>query len=276
MQTVYYRRWAPRKSPVRIEFPPDLLLEIRSETTQDHDRGYLFGVRRGSDVRVLAARRAPQPNDPALSGLEPVGIYVSRIRGEVFLTESDMEQIERLAGKIALVVAGARAGFFVREADGSMQTIRSYEEFLVPAASPRFEPLRRAPAPPPAGRHPWLPPPRPWRSIAAIAVLSTAPLLGFGYLQPLLPRPRIEVRLEETRGQLVVAWDRAAALDGGHLEIADRTGRTILLVPPGATSTTYAHHNADVEVVLSTRAGTGRAVWKAPRVYGRPFDRSVQ
>jgi hypothetical protein len=276
MQTLYYRRWAPRKSPVRIEFPPDLLLEIRSQTMQDHDRGYLFGARRGNDVRILAARRAPQMEDPGLTDLEPVGIYVSRVRGEVFLTDSDMEQIDRLDAKVALVLAGCRAGFFVREQDGSMQTVRSYEEFWVPEASPRPQPLKRAPAPPPAGRHPWLPPVRHGRRFAAAAVFVGAPVLAFGYLQPLLPRPRLEVRLRETEGQLVVEWSRSAALAGGHLEIADRSGRTVLLVPPGSTSTTYAHHNADVEVLLSTNEGTGRALWKAPHIYGRPFDQRAR
>jgi len=123
MQTVHYRRWAPQKSPVRIEFPPELLLDIRSETIQDHDRGYLFGVRQGNDVRALAARRAPQPDDPGLSGMEPLGMYISRIRGEVFLTDSDLEQLDRLDAKVALVVAGNRPVFsFARRTEPSRRS----------------------------------------------------------------------------------------------------------------------------------------------------------
>jgi hypothetical protein len=69
-----------------------------------------------------------------------------------------------------------------------------------------------------------------------------------------------------------VEWDRQSAEAGGRLEIADRSGRRVMAVPPGATSTTYTHHNGDVEVRLSTAGGTGVVKWKAPRIYGRPVD----
>jgi len=272
MQTVHYRRWAPQKSPVKIEFPPELLRDIRSETTQDHDRGYLFGVRRGNDVRALAARRAPQADDPGLSGMEPLGMYISRVRGEVFLTDSDLEQLERLDARIALVVAGDRAGFFVCEADGTVQAVRSHEEFWVADVSARPEALKRAPTTAAAGPHPWIPPMQPWKWAAAMLALVAGPLAGLGYLRPLLPQPPLHLTLRETNGQLVVEWDPQAAQAGGRLEIADRSGRNVLVVPPGSTSTTYAHHNGDVEIRLSTTGGTGTVLWKAPDIYGRPFD----
>jgi len=275
MQTVHYRRWAPQKSPVRIEFPPELLLDIRSETIQDHDRGYLFGVRRGNDVRALAARRAPQADDPGLSGMEPLGMYISRIRGEVFLTDSDLEQLERLDAKVALVVAGNRAGFFVCEADGTVQAVRSHEEFWVADVSARPEALKRAPTTAVPGRHPWIPPMRHWKWAAAILVVLAGPLAGLGYLGPRLPQPPLHLTLQETNGQLVVAWDPHAAPAGGRLEIADRSGRRVLEVPPGSTSTTYAHHNGDVEIRLSTPSGAGSVFWKAPGIYGRPFGQSA-
>lgn len=272
MQTMHYRRWAPQKSPVRIEFPPELLRQIRNETTQDHDRGYLFGIQSGDDVRALAARRAPQATDQDLSGMEFLGLYISRIRGEVFLTDSDLEQFERLNGKVALVVAGSRAGFFVREADGTIQAVRSHEEFWIADVSARPEALKRAPAGRGYGPHPWIPPVQPWKWAAAMLALMAAPMAGVGYLGPLLAQPPLHLTLQETNGQLVVEWDRQAARAGGRLEIADRSGRSVLVVPPGSTSTTYAHHNGDVEVRFSTAAGTGVALWKAPRIYGRPLD----
>jgi len=67
------------------------------------------------------------------AGLEPIGIYVLRVRGEVFLTERNLELFERTGALIALVVAGGRAGFFVRDFEGALQSIRSYEEFDVPS-----------------------------------------------------------------------------------------------------------------------------------------------
>jgi hypothetical protein len=272
MQTVHYRRWTPQKSPVRIEFPPALLREIRNETTQDHDRGYLFGIRRGDDVQVLAARRAPQSADPGLSGMEPLGLYISRFRGEVFLTDSDLEQFERLNAEVALVVAGSRAGFFVRELDGTVQAIRSHEEFWIADVSAVPKSLTRAPGPSPSGPHPWIPPMRPWKWAAAMLALLAGPVAGLGYLGPLLPQAPLHLTLRETNGQLVVEWDRQTAQAGGWLEIADRSGRSVLAVPPGSTSTTYVHHNGDVEVRFSTTGGTGTALWRAPRIYGRPFD----
>ena len=88
---------------------------------------------------------------------------------------------------------------------------------------------------------------------------------------PVLPQPRLHLDLRETDGQLVIGWDRQSQT-GGRLEIVDRTGRTVLAVPPGSTSTTYAHHSSDVEVRLSSGTRTGHALWTAPRIFNRPFD----
>lgn len=272
MQTMHYRRWAPQNSPVRIEFPPDLLREIRSETTQDHDRGYLFGVRRGDDVRALAARRAPLESDQGLSGMEPVGVYISRVRGEVFLTDSDVEQMERLDAKIALVVTGNRAGFFVRESDGTLQTVRSHEEFWVADATPRPQGLKRLSVSRVFGPHPWIPPIHPRRILLAVIALTAVPVVGFQYLSGLLQQPPLNLAVREMAGQLIVTWDQGATQSGARLEITDRMGRNVVVIPAGSTSTTYAHHNGDVEVRLSTEAGTGMALWKAPKIFSRPFD----
>ena len=146
MVTVQYRRWCPPQSPLRIEFPPQLLHDVRLESAQPPRRvalrwiprfnrvvnqssGLLFGVRHEDEVRVLTAR--------ASDGLSPVGTFVWRERGEVFLTDDDLADFEKHQGVLALVVAGGQAGFFVREADGSMQAIRSHEEFKVADAASR-------------------------------------------------------------------------------------------------------------------------------------------
>ena len=116
--------WAPPRSPVRIEYSTDILSEVLKASGSGDARGLLFGMRNAKDVWILAASR--------LSGAAPVGIFVARVRGEVFLTEADLEFFETQQADLALAVVGAKGGFFVREPDGSMQTIQSFEEFLVP------------------------------------------------------------------------------------------------------------------------------------------------
>src|SRR5678816_1950857 len=82
--TVHYRRWCPPKSPLRIEFPPELLRDVREEAAPpassiplrwrprfnreaNQSSGLLFGVKHDDEVRVLATR--------ADAGLDPVGIF---------------------------------------------------------------------------------------------------------------------------------------------------------------------------------------------------------
>src|SRR5512143_2547024 len=146
MLTVHYRRWCPPQSPLRIEFPPQLLHDIRKESAQPpraaplrwlprfkrvvtQSSGLLFGVQQEDEVRVLAAR--------ASDGMAPIGIFVCRERGEVFLTDDDLANFEKHQGVLALVMAGGQAGFFVRQSDGSVQAIRSHEEFNVADAASR-------------------------------------------------------------------------------------------------------------------------------------------
>ena len=147
MVTIHYRRWCPPQSPLRIEFPPELLHEIRLggdaqpprrlplrwiprlNRVVNQSSGLLFGVRHEDEVRVLTTRTS--------DGLLPLGTFVCRARGEVFLTDDDLANFEKHQGLLALVVAGGQAGFFVREPDGSVQAIRSHEEFKVADAASR-------------------------------------------------------------------------------------------------------------------------------------------
>lgn len=267
MLTVHYRRWSPPKSPVRVEFPAEVLHEIRAETCQDHDRGFLYGLRQHqNEVRVLAARRTPHADDPGLTGLVPVGIYISRVRGEVFLTDADLEHMEKHATALALVVAGSRAGFFAREPDGSLQAVRSYEEFSVIDAAHRSEPSRSGAAETErAVRHPALPPRSPGRWAATMMGLLVVPVAALAYLHPLLPQPPIELSLHEVSGQLVIAWNPRAVQRGGRLEIVDQGKRTVLPVSRGSSSATYAMAGGDVEVRLATDRNEGAARWSRAR-----------
>jgi hypothetical protein len=277
MVTVHYRQWYPPQSPLRIEFPPELLHEVRLESVApsgglplrwlprinrvvSQSRGLLFGVRHEDDVRVLAARADPSDSSP--EGLAPVGIFVCRARGEVFLTDDDLANFEKHNGILALVVAGGQAGFFVREADGSVQAIRSHEEFEVASAAAHPVSTGTAAAvqlPAPAPR--W----QAWKRGIACAGLLAIPAGGFAYLQPLLPRLPIALALREEAGQMVIGWNAGALAEGGRLEIRDGSERTILMLQAGTSSATYGLQSSDVEVRLTTDTRMGGAHWEAAR-----------
>jgi hypothetical protein len=277
MVTVHYRRWCPPQSPLRIEFPPELLHDVRLEAAQRERRlplrwiprlnravtqssGLLFGTRRDDEVRILAIRAA--------ENLEPVGTFVCRERGEVFLTDDDLASFERHHAALALVVAGGKAGFFVRESDGSVQAIRSHEEFRVADAAPRAVPPRTdlpadSATPPP--REWWQVRLR-WKRIGACVAMLLLPAAGaFAYLRPLLPYMPIALTMRDEAGQLVIGWNARALPAGSRLEIQDGSERTILMLPANASSATYGRQGNDVQVRLSTDIRTGGAHWQAAR-----------
>ena len=282
MVTVHYRRWCPPQSPLRIEFPPELLHDVRLEGAQPPRRlplrwiprlnrvvnqssGLLFGVRHDDEVRVLTARADQSDSTPG--GLSPVGTFVCRERGEVFLTDDDLANFESHQGVLALVVAGGRAGFFVREPDGSVQAIRSHEEFKVADAASRPASGRTNAAvelPAPAPRS-WWQARLAWKRVAACAAFLVVPVGAFAYLQPLLPHMPIALAIREEAGQLVIGWNAGALAQGSRLEIQDGSERTILMLPANASSATYGPQGDDVEVRLSTDTRMGGAHWEAAR-----------
>jgi len=127
--------------------------------------GVLYGTRDGRTVSVLAMRpmscehaRGPafllsdkdrvtlneqilrDKEDPQLEGLISVGWFLSHTRSEIALTESDQEIYSIFfpaPWQVTLVIrpgrgGSMRAGFFVREADGTVKTEPSYLEFNFP------------------------------------------------------------------------------------------------------------------------------------------------
>ncbi|MFM2124233.1 MAG: hypothetical protein RL328_684 [Acidobacteriota bacterium] len=267
MRTILYRRWAPAASPVKIEFPSDVLHEIRAQRHSDHDRGYLFGRRQGSEVRVLAAIRAPQKDDARLQWMEPLGIYVSRVRGEIFLTDGDLEMLQRFPEGIALVLAGTRGGFFPREADGSIQAVRSHEEFLIAEAAPQPEAPQALSVPSMARwlRHPAIPPLRPWQWVLTAAATLALPVGAATFLQPRIERPHLDLSMREANGQLVMSWDPQALDAGGRLEIDDGQERTVIALAAYVSGVTYEARSGDVDVRLTTPTHSGVVRWKSGR-----------
>jgi hypothetical protein len=264
MQTVPYRRWSPPQSILRIEFPPNLLSSIPTQSAA-RGTGLLYGWRNGSDARILAVRAWPddrpvpapeQEHDPLLASLHAIGIFVYRSRGEVFLTEKDLALFEKRRAHLALVIAGGRAGFFIKEADGTFRTIRSYEEF--PTAGERLAGLdaqrRLAPAARPAPRRrstiAWS-----WAA-AVVTALLAIPFAGLAYFTPLLPAAAIALAVHEREGQLVATWNARAISRGAQLEIRDGAQHTVVPLEAGQSSATYFVRDGDLEVSIETSHGS--------------------
>jgi hypothetical protein len=127
--------------------------------------GLLYGVREAQTVRIMAIRPSvcehsngpafrfserdrsalreqirQDQEDPRLEGLVCVGWYVSHTRTEITLTEFDQEIFSAFFAQpwqVTLVVrpsrgGNMRAGFFVREPDGTVNASRSHLEFTFP------------------------------------------------------------------------------------------------------------------------------------------------
>lgn len=209
----YLCQWSPLKSSVRIEYPRDFPRTLTSANEQVDVFGTLYGTREAGVVRVVAVR--PKAH------LEPVGVFAARVRGEVFLTEDDLERLETLdnSGAIALVIAGDTAGFFVREPDGSMQTIQSYQEF----------PIRDIARKPVRASRPWVP-----LTVAAAAAMT------------ILAWPSHAYSVHEDSGQLRISLRLKD--QGTQLEIIDGKERRVIQITPSLTSVIYTPHTHDVRV----------------------------
>ena len=134
------------------------------EIACEHARGPTFHLSE-NDRAALTAQLARGKEDMRLEGLLAVGWFLSHTRSDVTLQQSDLDTYNTFfpePWQVTMVVhpgrAGAmRAGFFVREPDGTVKGERSYLEFNFPdrLALDRA-PRERRPATdsPPANRAP--------------------------------------------------------------------------------------------------------------------------
>jgi len=224
LQTGPVRSWSPPESPFRIEYSPALLREVRMAGALIDAFGVLYGVRHGETIHLVATR--------GRAGLDPVGIFASRVRGHVFLTEEDLERFEKAEATVALVISGESGGFFVRDASGSIETVRSYQEFSLTAA-----PAPPGPVAKPVIRN------RRWHWAASVLLL---PLL---YLIPHQQLPPLALHLDEDAGQLHISWNvpteaRLTIIDGPH--------RSTVNITRKQSSITYARRTGDVTVGIGS------------------------
>jgi proteasome lid subunit RPN8/RPN11 len=105
----------------------------------EHSSGPSFRLSE-RDRAALREQIRQDQEDPRLEGLVCVGWYVSHTRTEITLAESDQEIFSTYFSQpwqVTLVIrpsrgGNMRAGFFVREADGSVSASQSYLEFNFP------------------------------------------------------------------------------------------------------------------------------------------------
>src|SRR5215510_13681738 len=218
-----FAKWTVPECPFAIEYSLRVLDEIRLVVVDAFfslPRGgvEIGGILLGSAVadRVTIVESVPlecehalgpsftlSPNDLAklesqLAGLptagsaRPVGWYHSHTRSEIFLSDSDLEIHRRFfpdPRQVALVLRPhtfepVRAGFFFRQADGSMYAEAAYQEFHIdplPAhprqGHSRAKPTAPPPAPTPPASKPVAPPPPPTRAMPpAPTPLAETPL----------------------------------------------------------------------------------------------------
>ena len=146
----------------------DRILRILAmrEIACEHARGPTFHLS-DNDRAALTAQLARDKEDMRLEGMLVVGWFLSHTRSDVTLQQSDLDTYSAFfpePWQVTMVVhpgrAGAmRAGFFVREPDGTVKGERSYQEFNFPdrmAGVFDRAPRERRPLmdPPPADRLP--------------------------------------------------------------------------------------------------------------------------
>ena len=277
------------------------LLAIRSINCE-HARGPAFQLS-DSDQSTLKDELERNAEDPRLADLTCLGWFVSHTRSEIMLNETDLEIYEQYFNapwQVTLVIrpgrGGAmRAGFFVREHDGTVRSESSYLEFNFPdrlagvldrparsdrpggarthtvyfrdnaAAPPRREfanPQAQVsgpqllPSPPPRSKWPWL---AAWGIVVvAVAVLA----VRFFVLTP--AAEPLDLSVLDHSGQLQISWNQKAkpvsSAVRGLLVVTDgETPRTIQLSQQDLERGSYSYKRAsdDVEVRMSVENASG-------------------
>ena len=174
MSETGFGTWTVPESPVDIEYSMSVIEEIRTAVAEGFQRlarggievgGILYGTVVGRRLRIMALReiacehaRGPtfhlsendrellraqlerEHADSRLSGMAPVGWYLSHTRSEITLQDSDLDTYNTffpLPWQVTMVIRPGRAssmkaGFFVREGDGTVKTDHSYQDFQFP------------------------------------------------------------------------------------------------------------------------------------------------
>ncbi len=303
--------------------------------------GVLFGSRRDDSIRIrkwrpIACEHAEGPTlrlstrdrigltrqlevakgDPDLAGLEPLGWFLSHCRSDIFLTASDQEIYNGFftePWQVTLVLrptrlGPARAGFFVREADGALRSDASYKDFTV-------EPMHR---PPPSGERravprrslPIAPQPRPepraaprivpeplrqvepprffeerrrstsnaqwlWAIPGCLAILIVGALINQKFSST--ANPPFSFRAYNSGDAVQVEWDaNSTTVSSARQAVLEmKNGNETRKYPLTAAQlrggkTTYPRQGADVELRMIVYPASGAPVQEFARLLGPP------
>ena len=213
----------------------------------EYKMGPSFTLSPKDEQRLHELIHAPE-HDPGLVGLEAVGWFHSHTRSGIYLSDEDCTLHERFfpePWQVALVfrpepLKSTRAGFFFREAGGSMRVTSSYREFEVAGRKRAPTPFHVDPSPAPVttalvqedlavAAEPAVraEPPRSWRALWVVGVLGLiAALVGFLLLRPRLPRDTdVALRMTAARGVVFLEWNpqspAVAQAAAGQLDVED-------------------------------------------------------
>jgi len=205
--------------------------------------GVLFGTHQSSAARILAWRpisceHAEGPGlhlssddrrdllrlllaakqDPELATFQPVGWFVSHAGGDIALNSSDAGIFKDFFGEpwqVTLIVVPAadgaiRAGFFVRESDGTLHADSTYPEFTIqPAASGHVPKIDWQPGV--AFRRIAANPLLAWTLAAILAVILAIVLARPRPAQQPQAASGFSLRMQESGPRLQIMWDPSAA-----------------------------------------------------------------
>ncbi len=268
----------------------------------EHSRGPTFQLS-GADREMLEAQIEHGSEDPRLADLICLGWFVSHTRSEILLGESDLELYEKFFSapwQVTLVIrpgrgGSMRAGFFIREHDGTVRSESSYLEFNFPdrlagvlERSPRSDrpaatrphtvyfresgaaPARRddtpaaaqlpgpqlLPSPPPKPKWPWL---TAWGLAVVVALV-----IGLRYFILTPPPDPLDLSVIERNGMLQIEWSHTAkpvaSAVRGSLVITDgQTPHTVALTQADLERGNYAYKRTsdDVEVRMRVENSGG-------------------
>jgi hypothetical protein len=247
----------------------------------------------GKDHARLAALLDDGCEDLGAQGWEPAGWYRSDTRSGILLSDRDVDIHNRYfpdPWHVALVVrphaiTAMRAGFFFREADGSIHADSSFSEFfLEPLAAPIVEqpaaaaPVAEAASPPaPRSRRRFL-----W---FAIVLGIAAGLLAFRYGRTHVFAAHLSTLVSlmayDLNGQLQIRWDGSAepimSAEAGTLEITDGAAHTVVALNKRqlrSGTVGYVGIGARVDVRMALHEPEGKAGEAFTTFLGQAGDRS--
>ncbi|MBV8847898.1 MAG: hypothetical protein JO307_34220 [Bryobacterales bacterium] len=210
--------WSPPQSPLRIEYTGDFWKQFQRDPARIETFGLLYGRAENNTVRLANKESGEQ---------HPIGIYFLRSRGEVFLTESNINLFESYGASVALVISGAKAGFFVRDFNGSLQSVRSYQEVQVPRLGRKRGKAGLA---------------------AGIVFIAAAPLAALAYFQGSV---NTGLSVREQGNVLNISWKSGRS---GELKISEGAIQTVIAVLPDQSGVNYIRSGeGDVNVVLTVK-----------------------